>query len=286
LVVIRLYDSGKYGMRNLINIVSPILEAKVVDGYWSGVSSSDLHSLVAQHGDLRGVAYGGEIFLGRAGHDIHHSMRSRLGIPAQYGEQHGFDFYVADVAVHYNHEEGDPDEYDGRDDWGVDRSPAFVVGSVAIWVSQQEPVCLNNRQFARMIGRPVTEAWHASMPSQESGKTLDIFKNPSRAELMKVIALSRYNEARGLVTATDLYVWNADADVHIGPMKKLGFRYDVDACRIMLDAAGPYINECDPMAYDDRDEETDEVVARLIGWAADHPVLSRLYGPDYDLGCR
>ncbi len=160
-----------------------IAEVKVTDGFWSAPTAKDLAQLVAQHGDLRGIAYGDEIFLARAGEEVHHSIRNKLGLPGLYGhdgneEPEGFDFYAANIAVHYEHETGDPDPYEGRDDWGVNCEPAFTVGQVAIWVSESTAACLSNKQFARMVRPAITESEETDKRDRDlANRVFDLLKD-------------------------------------------------------------------------------------------------------------
>lgn len=268
-------------MRKWINL----FEVKLRDGYWSAVTSTDLEALVAQHGDLRGVAFDNEVFIGPALHEYHAGIRNAVGVPSLYGVSGnespiGIDFYVAPIEAHYEHEDGDG--FEGRNDWAVNSPPLFTVGRVAIWASEDKQTCLQNRQFARMVGS-LTEEWHTTLPSSEGDHTYDVFKNPTKAEVFKLLAQSKHHEARALVTPTDIYVWNADADIHLGPMTELGFRYDEDAVRILLDRDGPYTNQFDEMNWE---EEQKPLLSRVQQWCTDHPGLRRIYGPNYKLGCR
>lgn len=132
----------------------------------------------------------------------------------------------------------------------------------------------------------IYEEWHKFAISDEDADIIfDIFKNPTRKELREVLNSSKYHDARGAVTETDLYIWRADGDIHYGVLGSLNLRADTQAARIMLDANGPFINEGDPMAFP-QDERTQETADRLKAWCTNHPALIRLYGADYVLGCR
>lgn len=142
-----------------------IVESQVVDGYVSGVSPTELAQLVANKGDLRGVAYRDVVYLSPASYNLHFGMRNDLGIPTDseiwndaIGEyedvaDYGFDFYVAPTEAMAHHEIGhsEVDDDGGRDDWSGGSSP-FEVGSLTVVVGVEKTEALTNRQFRRMIG--------------------------------------------------------------------------------------------------------------------------------------
>jgi hypothetical protein len=135
-------------MRKFINIV----EAKMVDGFISGPSYSELKSLAGKN-DLRGVAYDGKVYLAPAMEWVHSMMRNSLGIPPLYAsrdaEPAGFDFYVGTEAFGM-------DEADDRFDWfGFKGTEHFVDDELVLNVTTTPEEAVNNPQFRRMIG-PMT----------------------------------------------------------------------------------------------------------------------------------
>lgn len=138
-----------------------IVETKVVDGYVTGLSATDLIALATNKGDLRGVAHNGIVYLGSAYDEFHFGIRNRLGIPVDRYEwdddaeeeldvpNFGFNFYVAslEAAAHHEH---DPTAEDGRTDW-FGNEPNFQVGPLGIWCDVEDSEAMTNRQFARMV---------------------------------------------------------------------------------------------------------------------------------------
>lgn len=140
-----------------------IVESQVVDGYVTGVSPTELAQLVANKGDLRGVAYKNVIYLSPAADSLHFGIRNDLGIPTEsevwndetdeYDDlEYGFDFYVAPTEDLIHHEIGHSEVNDdgGRDDWSG--SISFEVGSLAVICGVEKSETLSNRQFVRMVG--------------------------------------------------------------------------------------------------------------------------------------
>ena len=136
-------------MRNWINL----FEMKMVEGYKSSLSPKELQQMVEET-DYRGVAYKNQVFMYPAYEIDHHGMRYNLGIPQLYGrhgddtDQHGFDFYA------YSINNGDP--HNEREEWALDdRKPAFQVGSICIETTEEDHLCLKNKEFARMVSQTV-----------------------------------------------------------------------------------------------------------------------------------
>ena len=58
----------------------------------------------------------------------------------------------------------------------------------------------------------VNEAWFAGIKTGHLG-IVDVFKNPSRAELMKLLHKDEYHSARVLATPNDIYLIAAENPV-------------------------------------------------------------------------
>lgn len=138
-------------MRDFIDIV----ESRVIDGYITGVSSSELIALVLNKGDLRGVGHENKIYLAPAYTNLHFDIRAGLGLPLNRHdpntdlelENYGFDFYVASVKSVDAKEK--VNDLKGRDDW-VGNAPNIIIDDLGIWVDDV-PRAMANRQFQRMI---------------------------------------------------------------------------------------------------------------------------------------
>ena len=75
--------------------------------------------------------------------------------------------------------------------------------------------------------RDLFEAWHDTMPSPfkaSAGKTVDIFKNPSRAELHHIIKNSEAGTARGIFHGDDVYAFDAMHAIHDNVKDHLGLK--------------------------------------------------------------
>lgn len=137
----------------------------------------------------------------------------------------------------------------------------------------------------------LNEAWFHSF-KYGGDRVIDIFKNPSRGELMKLIREDQYNSIRCLATPQDIYVFTADVS-HGDAQTALG--WDLwDKARIFIDAHGPYLNENDDMNLVGTDEDHENPEDRehnrlqrkmVDDWCSNHPVLRRLF-PGYRLGVR
>lgn len=135
-----------------------IVEARMVDGFVSGPSSTELVDLVNNKGDMRGVAHEGSVYLAPAFDDIHFGMRSSLGItPYWYDEEtdiypvdYGFDFYVGNLSSVQAGEKVVDDG--GRQDWAFGEEPMWNIDGVGVWCNAEKAVALQNRQFSRMVG--------------------------------------------------------------------------------------------------------------------------------------
>jgi hypothetical protein len=129
-------------MRNWINL----FELKLVDGYKSSLSLTELTKLVTET-DYRGVGYKDQVFIDVAYETLHNVIRAQLGIPQLYGpkgEMAGFDFYA------YSTENGDP--HRERQDWVFEgKGPDFQVGTACVVVTCTKEVALQNKEFARMV---------------------------------------------------------------------------------------------------------------------------------------
>lgn len=137
----------------------------------------------------------------------------------------------------------------------------------------------------------ITEAWFKGI-RLSNGEVIDVYKNPSRAELMKLINKDEYNSVRALATPTDLYVFTANLS-HGDVQTALGWGL-WDKARIFIDKQGPYMNENDDMNLVGTDEDYEDEEARehnrlqrnmVDEWCRDHPVLRHLF-PGYTLGIR
>lgn len=137
----------------------------------------------------------------------------------------------------------------------------------------------------------LNEAWFHSFKYGE-GRVIDVFKNPSRAELMKLIREDRYHNVRALVSPEDVYVFTSDVS-HGDVQTALGWGL-WDKARIFIDTNGPYLNVNDDMAlagteddYDDPDDRKhNQSQRRMVDeWCSNHPVLRHLF-PNYQLGIR
>jgi hypothetical protein len=128
-------------MRKFINII----EAKIIDGYYSGLSHKEMTKL-ALKADLRGVAANDKIYVQYAYGEIHWGMRNSLGIPQEFDDNAGFNFYVTHIES-----ESDIHERDGgREEWGMD-SVQFKVGKLLIQTNVDSEEALLNKEFARII---------------------------------------------------------------------------------------------------------------------------------------
>ncbi len=159
-------------MRQWINL----LEAKMVDGFISSPSYTDLKGMV-EFRDFRGIAYGDEVFLADAENWLHDTIRSNLGIPSLYGDEsepeRGFDFYISSLKR----------EDDAHDisDWFYDAAdPQFTDGEIIINTTTNDAMATVNKQFRRMISgmfetpKEITEAnpWRPQdMPTFYHGTT-------------------------------------------------------------------------------------------------------------------
>jgi len=62
----------------------------------------------------------------------------------------------------------------------------------------------------------ITEVWHASLENKYSAglSHFDVHKNPSKAELHKIVHSSEAKSARGIIHGNDVYVWDAMKAIH------------------------------------------------------------------------
>ncbi len=61
----------------------------------------------------------------------------------------------------------------------------------------------------------ILEKWHSTIPSYYSkGDSMDVYKNPSSAELHKIIHSSESKSARAILHNDDVYVWDAMKGIH------------------------------------------------------------------------
>lgn len=136
----------------------------------------------------------------------------------------------------------------------------------------------------------LVETWFTSIKGYNG--LVDVYKNPSRAELMKLIHEDEYKQVRALATKDDLYIFTASLS-HGDVQSALG--WDLwDKARIFIDQQGPYLNVNDDMVFsgtdDDYEKEEDREHNRIQrsmvdDWCSNHPVLRRLF-PNYTLGIR
>ena len=140
------------------------------------------------------------------------------------------------------------------------------------------------REFIQIV-----ERWHGTFNRDQGDGLYDMHLNPSKAEFFKMLVATPYGQMRGLVTATDLYTWDAEADIHMYAVEHLGMEYDDVAGRILMDREGPFINDCDPIS-DPEQRAADPLVQKgydlVMAFAVDHPILRRIYGAGYTLGER
>jgi hypothetical protein len=117
---------------------------------------------------------------------------------------------------------------------------------------------------------------------------VDVFKNPSRQELMREIQKDEYGQVRCIVLPEDLYVFSTDI-IHLACADSLGLSHDIIG-RIFLDKKGPFINRDDDIATVGKPGGSENLWniqqrENVDRYCVDHPILSRLY-PNYVLEVR
>jgi hypothetical protein len=132
-----------------------------------------------------------------------------------------------------------------------------------------------------MSREPVSEEW--------IGVTItggDVYKNPSRMELFKLIQASEYQEVRAFLCA-NLYVWNTDVlhhdfdvgllapeDASCATMKGTPGRQCIN---LHISKTGPYV-AAGNIEFEDDDVTPKEGWNQQKAFVENHPMLRRLFG--------
>ncbi len=128
----------------------------------------------------------------------------------------------------------------------------------------------------------LVEAWVATLTS-DIDDTIhhDVFINPSRGDIARMIRSSRNGEVRALVNCDTVYVWDADLNIHYQVADDL--KLSGEWARIFIDRNGPFMSDADPIAWD---ESRKQELAKMIELVHSNTLLTRFYGTNFELPLR
>ncbi len=130
----------------------------------------------------------------------------------------------------------------------------------------------------------LNEAWDANVSAYDfttSPTHVDVYRNPSKAELLKLIQATEYKVLRGLIEGTDLLVWDAYLTTH-GDIQK-----HYPQARSIYLLLNVKCVEWNDINYENNEEDDweeyryGEHLADGIALAHQCPSLVRIYGPDF-----